>query len=75
MKYLLPDKIENYSGFRVTHRNVHILKKNQYYVTDQTVSGDAPKKFIRLYEYGSVVKRTPKSGQPTLLRLDTSGTR
>jgi len=58
-KYLQPDKIENYSGFRTGLGKIEILKKHQYYVTDQPVSGDAPKKFIKQYEYGSAAKRNP----------------
>ena len=55
--HLKPDKVENYSGFRAGLGKIQILKKHQYYVTDQVVSGDAPKKFIKAYEYG----HTPKS--------------
>ena len=58
-KYLKPDTIENYSGFKAGLGKVEILKKHQYYVTDQAVSGDAPKKFIRHYEYGHSTKRNP----------------
>lgn len=58
-KHLQPDRIENYSGFRAGLGKIEILKKHQYYVTDQPVSGDAPKKFIKHYEYGSAAKRNP----------------
>lgn len=59
--HLTPDKIENYSGYRPKLGKVKILKKHQYYVTDQPVSGDAPKKFIKLYEYGRSSKRNSKT--------------
>jgi hypothetical protein len=57
--HLHPDEIENYSGFKAKRGKIEVLKRHQYYVTDQSVSGDAPKKFIKLYEYGNGVKRTP----------------
>lgn len=56
-KHLKPDKIENHSGFRARLGKIEVLKKHQYHVTDQPVSGDAPKKFIKLYEYGHSPKR------------------
>lgn len=58
-EYLHPDKIEKYSGFRPGLGKIEILKKHQYYVTNQPVSGDAPKKFIRLYQYGDGLKQNP----------------
>jgi hypothetical protein len=58
-EFLRPDRIENYSGFRAKLGKIEVLKKHQYYVIDQPVSGDAPKKFIKLYEYGNGVKRNP----------------
>ncbi len=38
-----------------------ILKPNNYQVFDWTVSGDAPKDFIRVYEYGNARKSNKKS--------------
>lgn len=49
-------KIENFSG--VHHydvRNVLVLKRNNYYVDDSvTIDGDAPKKFIGVYDYAQL---------------------
>lgn len=59
-EYLRPDKIEKFSGFRAGLGKIEVLKKHNYYVTDQPVSGDAPKKFIKLYEFGSGAKRNSK---------------
>lgn len=59
-EYLRPDNIEKFSGFRAGLGKIEVLKKHNYYVTDQPVSGDAPKKFIKLYEYGHGAKRNQK---------------
>lgn len=59
-KYLSPDRIEKYSGCRLGLGKIEVLKKHSYYVIDQPVSGDAPKKFIKAYEYGSATKRNRK---------------
>jgi hypothetical protein len=55
--HLKPDKIEKHSGFQPSLSSIEILKKHEYFVTDQAVSGDAPKKFIRHYEFGHSAKR------------------
>lgn len=61
-KYLLPAKIENASG-AIIGRPGRILtvKKHQYHIVDgYTITGDAPKEFIRLYEYGFARKSISK---------------
>lgn len=46
-------KIENYTeGLKLHVPHVEVIKKNNYYVVDSiTIDGDAPKKFIGLYDY------------------------
>lgn len=46
--------IRQRTGFLGSHwrRHVQALRQGRYYVTDQAVAGDAPKDFIRVYEFG-----------------------
>jgi len=53
--------VENYSGFQIkTGKHIDIIKKSNYYVLNKNVGGDAPKEFIKVYEYGKVKKRNRK---------------
>lgn len=55
--------IENYSGFHLKWKGkIPPLRKGFYIVEeDISVGGDAPKDFIRLYEYGVGKKKNPKT--------------
>lgn len=56
-EYLKLVKIINYSGSKINISKIPILKKHQYFVVpDFSITGDAPKEFIRAYEYGEVKK-------------------
>ncbi len=58
MKYLDKVKIINYSGFTPKYgRSVDTLRRKYYFIQDEySITGDAPKDFIRLYEYGEARK-------------------
>ena len=48
---------KNLSGFNPSHKAIPTLKRHHYLVIeDFSISGDAPKDLIRLYEYGNVRK-------------------
>lgn len=52
-KHITELSIINYSGFKPKFSKVEIAKKHSYCVIkDVSVTGDAPKDIIRLYEYG-----------------------
>jgi hypothetical protein len=53
LKKLKPLPILAYSGFNPKMRSIDIIKKHQYYlITNITMTGDAPKDFLAVYEYG-----------------------
>lgn len=54
-------KLEKYSGARISSPGkILTVKKHEYYVVDgYTITGDAPKEFIRIYEYGAARKSKP----------------
>ena len=50
---LFHENIENYSGiFRSWHGVIPPLRNGYYWVSDRQLEGDAPKRFIHVYEYG-----------------------
>ena len=55
------DKILNYSGITLKTGLIPPLRKGYYRVLDQPVSGDAPKNFIQIYQYGFGRKSSPKT--------------
>ncbi len=60
-KYLKGVKIENYSCDNIQYPKTPTLKKHQYFiVSGYTITGDAPKEFIRAYEYGCTSKGDSK---------------
>ncbi len=60
-KYLENIKIENYSCKNIHYPKIEVLKRHQYFiVTGYSITGDAPKAFIRAYEYGLVRKKDSK---------------
>mgnify|MGYP006301760585 CR=1 FL=1 len=53
-----------YSGYMPRSRYVETAKKHHYFiVTDVAMTGDAPKDFIRYYQYGHSIKAKPKTWQ------------
>lgn len=65
MKHLPAVRIENHSGFhRPLTGLVPVLRQGYYHRIDIPVSGDAPKDFIRVYEYGEGVFRSKKNSWP-----------
>lgn len=53
LKKLKPLPILAYSGFNPRMRSIDVIKKHQYYlITNITMTGDAPKDFLAVYEYG-----------------------
>ena len=61
-RYLAVCKLEKDSGARIGHPGkILTVKKHQYCIVDgYTITGDAPKEFIRVYEYGVARKSSPK---------------
>lgn len=61
-KHLKSARIENYSTNNLKLGKIPVLKKHQYFIIEgYTITGDAPKEFIRAYEYGTVRKRDWKN--------------
>lgn len=54
-------KLEKHSGARISRPGkIFTVKKDQYYIVNgYTITGDAPKEFIRIYEYGAARKSSP----------------
>lgn len=49
--------ILNHSGFIPKwHGLILVLRKEYFYTVDVPISGDAPKDFIKVYEYGKASK-------------------
>ncbi len=56
-KHIRGLKIINLSGFNAKHGGIEVAKKHQYtIIKNQTITGDAPKDFIKSYEYGVAPK-------------------
>lgn len=60
-RYLPPAKLEKNSGAVIkSPGKILTVKKHQYkIVSGYTITGDAPKEFIRVYEYGKARKSNP----------------
>ncbi len=53
-KHIKPLPILDYSGFIPKTGSVKVVKKHHYFIiTDISITGDAPKDFISLYNYGT----------------------
>lgn len=63
---LKEEKIENYSGFRLA-KNIAPLRKDYFCVENILISGDAPKNFIKVYEYGEGVRRHNTKTWPSFI--------
>ncbi len=63
--------ILNQSGWQTAwHRHIPVLKKGNYYVVNGvSMGGDAPKDFIRIYEYGYVKKSSYKKWTAYLAKM------
>ncbi len=66
-----PAPIENYSGVgkKFYPKSVKVLKQHQYRVRSERVSGDAPKDFIYVYEYGRSRKVSRKTWIPYIAKV------
>lgn len=68
---VIPAPIKNYSrnqmGF--PKKLVKVLKKHQYLVKIEWLSGEAPKDFIYVYEYGRCRKNNPKTWVPYIAKV------
>lgn len=66
-----PAPIENHSGTGAFTRgkNISVLKRHQYIVLPDRLSGDAPKDFIYVYEYGRVRKRNYRKWTPYIAKI------
>ena len=61
-KHIKSLPIIDYSGFNPKPGCIKFAKKHQYFiVTDIAITGDAPKDFIRYYQYGTGCKANPKT--------------
>lgn len=62
--------ILKYSGFKPKFANIEIAKKHNYCVIKGiSVTGDAPKDIIRLYQYGHSLKKHPKKWPVYIAKL------
>jgi hypothetical protein len=74
MNYIIkasPAPIKNYSDDKkhFYDKNVPILKRHQYIVSSQPISGDAPKDFIKVYEYGRCRKINKRNWIPYISKI------
>lgn len=64
-KYIRPLPIIDYSGSKPKHGSIPVVKRHQYFiVTGTSITGDAPKDFIRYYQYkceSPIRKASPKT--------------
>jgi len=52
--HISPQPLKDYSGYHPPGRLIPVIKRHQYcVVTDRSITGDAPKHFVRVYEPGS----------------------
>ena len=62
--------IIDYSGFNPKPGAIETMKRNNYYVqTDISMTGDAPKDFIRYYHYGENIKSNKKTWNQYIAKL------
>lgn len=55
-------KPEKYTGFKILRfKQIPTIKKHQYLIQDQPIAGEAPKNFIKHYEYGIGRKNNTRS--------------
>ena len=61
----------NNSGSLLCHNKITALKDNLYFVENIPLDGDAPKQFIRIYQYiqrGNITRRNPKTWTPYIAK-------
>ncbi len=58
MRHLEGVPIKEYSGYEPkSHKLIPTLKKHQYFIINEySISGEAPKDFIKVYDYGKARK-------------------
>ena len=60
---------EKYNGYKKSiNKNIPKIKSSHYVVINQPLSGDAPKKFIKIYKYGVVRKKNKSRWQGYLAK-------
>lgn len=65
------EQSQNYSGRILNKHKIPWLKERHYLVEDYDLDGDAPKQFIRVYQYvrdGKVRKSKPKTWIPYIAK-------
>jgi len=61
-KRIKPIPVKAFSGFSPKAGDISTLKRNHYFIEDRrSISGEAPKHFIRVYEYGECKKENTKT--------------
>ncbi len=62
---------ENHSGFDPDLRtHIPILRKKDTLILDEAISGEAPKDFIKVYEYGRTLRKdNPKTWTPYIAKV------
>lgn len=70
LKHIKPLSIINHSGFTPRFGTIDVAKKHSYtIIKDVSVTGDAPKDIIRLYEYKNGIKRNCKQWPVYIAKL------
>ncbi len=68
-KKLAYRQIENYSGVEPKLTSLPKIKKNQYIILDESVTGDAPKDILRLYLYGEAKRNEERLWKKYITKL------
>ena len=68
-KILAYRQIENYSGVDSKLNSLPKVKKNQYLILDESVTGDAPKDILRLYLYGEAKRNEERYWKKYIAKL------
>lgn len=69
-KSLKKVQVINNSGFRLNPgKAIPPLRKGRYFIVDIFISGDAPKDFVKVYEYGKARKTSPHLWTPYIAKV------
>ncbi|MCD4794486.1 MAG: HipA domain-containing protein [Bacteroidales bacterium] len=70
IKHITELPILKHSGYNPKPNSILTAKKHQYHIEKgYTITGDAPKDFIRLYHYGEAIKAKPKTWSLYIAKL------
>ncbi len=64
IRMLNPSKIENYSGGNSSLGKIRPIRRGAFCKVDIAIQGDAPKDFIRVYEFESGVRKSSRKTWP-----------